>query len=120
MKWFGTRISEAGSVWRRPGCAQFSSWLLRYNRGARTRARRRLSSDVGSVIIEKPIAVPAEDYRGLLEFSRRRGLEVAVDHRLHSHPLRQALQCLVADGHIGEVHFAEVSIRSGSSKRWLR
>ena len=72
-------------------------------------ARGSRGGGVRSVLIEKPIAVQGEDYRGLLEFSRRSGLKVAVNHQLHFHPRRQALQRFVSDGHIGEVHFVEAS-----------
>lgn len=67
------------------------------------------AAGVRAVIVEKPIAVQGEDYRGLLEFSRRSGLKAAVNHQLHFHPRRQALQRFVSDGHIGEVHFVEAS-----------
>jgi len=64
---------------------------------------------VGSVLLEKPLACQDEDYREILEFAGSCRTKVAINHQLHFHPRRQALQQLVADGRIGEVRFAEAS-----------
>ena len=66
------------------------------------------------VVLEKPLAIQGEDYRAIMAFAdevRRSGggPKVAINHQLHFHPRRLALQRLVADGKIGEVLFAEAS-----------
>ena len=66
------------------------------------------------LIVEKPLAIQGEDYRAILEFAgaageHRAGPKVAINHQLHFHPRRQALQRLVAGGGIGDVRFVEAS-----------
>lgn len=67
------------------------------------------AAGVPSVIIEKPIAVEGEDYRGLVDFAKTARLKVAVNHQLHFHPRRQELQRFVRQGRIGDVQFVEAS-----------
>ena len=69
------------------------------------------AAGVGALIIEKPLAIQAEDYLAILEFSRRCRLKVAINHQLHFHPRRKRLQDLVHDGAIGELRFIDASAR---------
>ena len=65
---------------------------------------------IPALIIEKPLAIQDEDYRTLRAFARwQPQVKIAINHQLHYHPRRQALQQLVADGGIGEVRFIEAS-----------
>lgn len=67
------------------------------------------AAGVRSVVVEKPIAVQGEDYRGLVRFAQAARLKVAVNHQLHFHPRRQLLQRFVRQGRIGDVQFVEAS-----------
>ena len=69
------------------------------------------AAGVGALIIEKPLAIQAEDYLAILEFSRRCRLKVAINHQLHFHPRRKHLQELVGEGAIGELRFIDASAR---------
>ncbi len=69
------------------------------------------AAGVGALIIEKPLAIQAEDYLAILEFSRRCRLKVAINHQLHFHPRRKHLQELVGEGAIGEPRFIDASAR---------
>lgn len=66
---------------------------------------------VGSLIIEKPLAIQGEDFAEIRDFAKRSKLKVAINHQLHFHPRRMALQRLVADGEIGEIRFIDASAR---------
>lgn len=66
---------------------------------------------VGSLIIEKPLAIQGEDFLAIQDFARRSNLKVAINHQLHFHPRRMALQQLVAEGKIGEVRMIDASAR---------
>ncbi len=69
------------------------------------------AAGVGALIFEKPLAIQAEDYLAILEFSRRSRLKVAINHQLHFHPRRQRLQELVGAGAIGELRFIDAGAR---------
>ena len=69
------------------------------------------AAGVSALIIEKPLAIQAEDYLAILEFSRRCRLKVAINHQLHFHPRRKHLQELVGEGAIGEPRFIDASAR---------
>ena len=69
------------------------------------------AAGVGALIIEKPLAIQAEDYLAILEFARGCKLKVAINHQLHFHPRRQRLQELVSDGAIGALRFIDASSR---------
>lgn len=64
---------------------------------------------IPAVLIEKPIACQGEDYSGILRFSQKSDVKVAVNHQLHFHPRRQRMQQFVSDGNIGEIRFIEAS-----------
>jgi predicted dehydrogenase len=61
--------------------------------------------------VEKPLAVQGEDYGAIREFAKRAQVKIAINHQLHFHPRRMALQRLVRDGKIGQVRFIEASAR---------
>jgi predicted dehydrogenase len=67
------------------------------------------AAGIAGVILEKPLGVSGEDYRALEAFARTSDLKVAVNHQLHFHPRRAALQRAVREGAIGEVRFVEAS-----------
>ena len=69
------------------------------------------AAGVGALIIEKPLAVQAEDYLAIEAFARGCKLKVAINHQLHFHPRRQRLQKLVHDGAIGAIRFIDASAR---------
>lgn len=66
---------------------------------------------VGSLIIEKPLAIQGEDFVAIRDFAKHSKLKVAINHQLHFHPRRMALQRLVAQGKIGEIRFIDASAR---------
>ena len=66
---------------------------------------------VRSLIIEKPLAIQGEDFLGIQEFAQRSSVKIAINHQLHFHPRRLALQQLVADGKIGEIRMIDASAR---------
>lgn len=66
---------------------------------------------VGSLIIEKPLAIQGEDFLAIRDFAAHSNLKVAINHQLHFHPRRMALQQLVQDGKIGEIRFIDASSR---------
>lgn len=68
--------------------------------------------EVPVVIVEKPIALQGEDYRQIVELERRASTRFVVNTQLHFHPDNLALKRYVAEGHIGEVRFIDVSARS--------
>ncbi len=69
------------------------------------------AADAGipSLVVEKPLAIQWEDYRAIAEFARTSPVKIAVNHQLHFHPRRLALQRLVAEGGIGSVRFVDAS-----------
>ena len=69
------------------------------------------AAGVRALIIEKPLAIQAEDYLAILAFSRRCNLKVAINHQLHFHPRRRHLQDLVSAGTIGALRFIDASAR---------
>lgn len=66
---------------------------------------------VRSLIIEKPLAIQGEDFVAIRDFARTTKLKVAINHQLHFHPRRIALQQLVRDGGIGEIRMIDASAR---------
>ena len=62
-----------------------------------------------AVLVEKPVAVQGEDFVELIRFARQAGPRIAVNHQLHYHPRRRALQDMVAQGAIGQPLFIEAS-----------
>ena len=69
------------------------------------------AAGVGVLIIEKPLAMQAEDYLPIREFARGAKVKVAINHQLQFHPLRQHLQTLVREGAIGTVRLVDASAR---------
>ena len=72
-----------------------------------------LASEHGipAVIVEKPIAVQGEDYRSLRKLQATTKTKICVNHQLHFHPRRLAMERHVLDGNIGEIRFIEASAR---------
>ncbi len=68
--------------------------------------------EVPVVIVEKPIAIQGEDYRQIAALEKRSTTHFVVNTQLHFHPDNLALKRYVAEGHIGEVRFIDVSARS--------
>jgi predicted dehydrogenase len=64
------------------------------------------------VIVEKPIAIQGEDYRQIAALGERSATRFVVNTQLHFHPRNLELKRYVAEGHIGEVRFIDVSARS--------
>ena len=64
---------------------------------------------VPALIVEKPVAIQGEDYLAIRRFAARSSVKIAVNHQLHFHPRRAALQNLVRDGAIGDVRFVDAS-----------
>lgn len=68
-----------------------------------------ISAGIPALVIEKPIGIQGEDYRVLRSLAGRGNVKVAVNHQLHFHPNRHALQERVAAGEIGGVCFIDAS-----------
>ena len=66
---------------------------------------------VPALIVEKPLAVQGEDYAAIRRLAQNCTVKVAINHQLHFHPRRAALQRFVGEGHIGEVRFIDASAR---------
>jgi len=64
---------------------------------------------VPSLLVEKPLAIQGEDWRDIRAFADTARTKVAINHQLHFHPRRQALQGIVRDGKIGDVRFIDAS-----------
>ena len=64
------------------------------------------------VIVEKPIAIQGEDYSQIRALCERSRTHFVVNTQLHFHPRNLELKRYVAEGHIGEVRFIDVSARS--------
>ena len=69
------------------------------------------AAGVGALIIEKPLAIQAEDYVGIRDFAIGARVKVAINHQLQFHPRRQQLQTLVHEGAIGNVRYVDASAR---------
>ena len=69
------------------------------------------AAGVGALIIEKPLAIQAEDYVGIRDFAIGARVKVAINHQLQFHPRRQQLQTLVHEGAIGKVRLVDASAR---------
>jgi len=69
------------------------------------------AAGIPALIVEKPLAIQGEDYLAIRDFARTCKVKVAINHQLHFHPRRMALQKLVQDGGIGPVRFIEASAR---------
>jgi len=65
--------------------------------------------DVPALIIEKPVALQAEDFRELCHLAQTVRTKVVINHQLHFHPHRMVMQQRVADGQIGQVRFIDAS-----------
>jgi predicted dehydrogenase len=70
---------------------------------------------VPAVIVEKPIAVDASDYRALRELAARTRTKFVVNHQLRFHPKIRELQRDIVGGRIGAVRYLEASARLGLS-----
>jgi predicted dehydrogenase len=70
---------------------------------------------VPAVIVEKPIAVDASDFRTIQELGRRTRTKFVVNHQLRFHPKIRELQREVASGRIGALRWVEASARLGLS-----
>jgi len=66
---------------------------------------------IPAVIVEKPLAIQAEDYLAICDFAKTAKVKIAINHQLHFHPRRLALQRLVQEGKIGELRFIDASSR---------
>jgi len=66
---------------------------------------------IPALIVEKPLAIQAEDYLAIAAFARTAKTKIAINHQLHFQPRRQALQRLVQEGRIGAVRLIDASAR---------
>ena len=64
---------------------------------------------VSAVLVEKPLAIEGEDWRGIKAFAENAKTKIAINHQLHFHPRRQQLQEIVTGGEIGDIRFIEAS-----------
>lgn len=64
---------------------------------------------VPALIVEKPIAIQAEDARALEAFSATAKVKIALNHQLHFHPRRLELQERVKNGEIGDLRIIDAS-----------
>ena len=69
------------------------------------------AASVPALIVEKPLAIEGEDFRAIESFSKSARTKIAINHQLHFHPRRRALQDTVRSGKIGDVRFIEASCR---------
>jgi predicted dehydrogenase len=67
------------------------------------------AAGIPAILVEKPLAVQGEDYQAIRTFARHSRVKIAINHQLHFHPRRQALQQFVQEGKIGAVRFIEAS-----------
>ena len=56
------------------------------------------AAGIPSLVIEKPLACQGEDFMAIREFAARSSVKISINHQLHFHPRRMALQHLVQDG----------------------
>ncbi len=66
---------------------------------------------IPALIVEKPLAIQAEDYLAICAFAKGAKVKIAINHQLHFHPRRLILQRLVQEGKIGELRFIDASAR---------
>ncbi|MEZ4661387.1 MAG: Gfo/Idh/MocA family oxidoreductase [Caldilineaceae bacterium] len=66
---------------------------------------------IPAIIVEKPLAIQGEDYLAIRQFAARSRVKIAINHQLHFHPRRAALQKLVQEGQIGQVRLIDASAR---------
>lgn len=64
---------------------------------------------VPALIVEKPLAIQAEDYLAICDFARTAKTKIAINHQLHFQPRRALLQRLVSEGEIGDIRFIDAS-----------
>lgn len=57
------------------------------------------------VLVEKPLALDADEARALADLAREHGLTLMVGHLLHYHPAFLALKKLVATGEMGRIDY---------------
>gem|GEM_PF-3336469 len=77
---------------------------------------------IPALVVEKPLAIQWEDYLAIQPFVRTSKVKIAVNHQLHFHPRRAALQRLVLQGGIGDIRFVDARTSTGTSsitKLWL-
>ncbi len=66
---------------------------------------------IPALIVEKPLAIEAEDYLAIRDFACTAKVKIAINHQLHFQPRRAQLQRLVQAGAIGEIRFIDASAR---------
>ena len=64
---------------------------------------------VAALIVEKPLAIEAEDYRTIRAFAERCRVKIAINHQLHFQPRRFEFQQRVAAGEIGDMLSVDAS-----------
>lgn len=69
------------------------------------------ATKIPSLVIEKPLACQGEDFVAIREYAAGSSVKISINHQLHFHPRRMALQHLVHDGKIGGVRSIEASAR---------
>ena len=67
---------------------------------------------VAAAIVEKPIAVAAEDWKQLAELCQNTKTKFCVNTQLNFHPRNLELKDNIAAGRIGEIEFIDASARS--------
>ncbi len=68
------------------------------------------AAGIPAVIVEKPLAIQAEDYLAIRAFAESQPrVKIAINHQLHFHPRRQHLQRLVSEGRIGDIRLIDAS-----------
>lgn len=67
--------------------------------------------NVPAVIVEKPLALDAEDFNAIAALHKKTKTKMCVNHQLRFHPRLLALLKDVQDGRIGEVQFIDASSR---------
>ncbi len=69
------------------------------------------AAGIKALIVEKPLAIQAEDYLAIRDFARTAKVKIAINHQLHFQPRRAQLQRLVQAGAIGKIRFIDASAR---------
>ena len=69
------------------------------------------AAGIPALFVEKPLAIDVEDYLAIRDFAKDCQVKIVINHQLHFHPRRLALQRLVQDGKIGEIRFIDTSAR---------
>lgn len=74
----------------------------------------KIASDAGvpACVVEKPIAIQAEDSKDILGLAERTRTRFCVNTQLHFHPANLALKKIVSEGRIGKIKFMDASARS--------